>query len=216
MFTFSTAILSQIRNTYFKSGIDLVPLNYIGGHMKRLILILSLVFVASVSLADEYDVRNRQGCIDELKTEVDKVCSPAVQNSQSSIMGMLKNAGFIAQTDSRVRRVCSYHCPQDIAAKCHALLGRGPSILQDVFTGKVNVMSAYAEGCKALQGRIETAQKEINDMSKDLQKTKQASQLVEGSFRKPSSAPVGQQVAAKPAKCNPYNESGSYVMGKCP
>jgi hypothetical protein len=186
-----------------------------------LITLLSLSFSAKVFA--QYDPNNRSACIDELKSEVDKVCDPKIQESTATVLGMLKNSGFIAETDSRVKRICSYHCPQDIAEKCHALLGKGPSLLSDVLSGKKDMMSAYSEGCRVLSAKIVEAKKEIAAMGGGGDSAASASGkavgtvdngYAKGNFRKPAS--TGKAPAAPAGKCNPYNAAGQEEIGKCP
>lgn len=188
--------------------------------MKYVVLLILGLFTANIASA-QYDSNNRQACIDELKSEVDKVCDPKVQENMGTVMGMLKDSGFIAQTDSRVKRICSYHCPQDITEKCYALLGRGGGMLADALSGKLDVKKAYAEGCAALKGRIEVAKKEMADADKTAGAGNKNvdSGLAKGSFRKPSgtSAPAAAPAPKKSSgKCNPYSASGAFELGKCP
>jgi hypothetical protein len=184
-----------------------------------------MIFVSLVisghAFAGDYDTRNRQGCIDELKHEVDTVCTPQIQESRDTIAKMLKDSGFIAQTDSRVKRICSYHCPQDITDLCYRYLGKGPATLAGIANGTVDPQEAYKRACKSLYTSIDDAKKEIaarglggGDSANSAGgggKQARGNSLSNGSFRKPSGntpPPAG--------KCNPYNSSGAYEVGKCP
>jgi hypothetical protein len=179
-------------------------------------LIMIILSCSFMPVAQAVDNTYRQACIDELQTEVNNVCNPRIQQSTSTIVGLFKNASYIYETNDRVRKICSYHCPQDIAEACNAMLDKGPALIKAYLAGGPNAPS-YSGSCKIVQGKIDDAKKAIADSESNSSGSDTATAAAEGnsnvkgSFRKVSS-----EAPAKSTACDPYNESGAFVMGKCP
>jgi len=194
--------------------------------MRFLIMILLSLSFVDHAIAQQ-DNTYRQSCIDELKAQVDKVCDPATLASKNAMIDMLKNSGFIAEMDSRVKRICSYHCPQDITDKCYALLGKGGEILTKALNGTLDPVATYKQGCTNLNNKITVAKQEIAAMGLNANAsangvgTSSAGKGVNGAngangagenfkTRSQNRAP------ASSGKCNAYNASGQEEIGKCP